>query len=108
MVQALKKLRNVALDIVLDIACTPGSSLANIIKWGLSTLPPKKRIGWLLAITIDYIKDNNEELLSILTKDTPLKMIEVNRAKKPNFISNKNYDNVLKLSQYSPALKLFS
>ena len=34
-------------------------------------------------------------------------MIEVNRSKKPLYISNKNYDNILKLSQYSPGLKLF-
>ena len=91
MVQALKKTRNVALDIVLDIACKKGDTIENIIKWTLTTLPPSKRVGWLLAVSTDYLKDNNEELIGILTKDIPLKLSEINRNKKPLGISNKNY-----------------
>ena len=107
MVQALKKARNIALDIVLDIACKEGDSIHHIIKWALCILPPEKRLGWLLSIATDYVKDNNEELIGILAKEIPLKISEVNRQKKPLAFSNKNYDNLFKICQYSPSLKSF-
>lgn len=59
MVNALKKIQNVALDIILDVACINHNILENIMKWVLATLNPSKRIGWLLAITLDYQGEMN-------------------------------------------------
>lgn len=56
MVNALKKIKNVALDIILDIACASHNTLNNIIRWVLSTLEPKKSLGWLLSIVFDYVR----------------------------------------------------
>jgi hypothetical protein len=38
MVNALKKIKNVALDLILDIACLDINIMDNIIKWVLVTL----------------------------------------------------------------------
>jgi hypothetical protein len=54
MVNTLKKIKNVALDLVLDVACSNGNTLLNIIKWVLATISPNKRIGWLLALAMEY------------------------------------------------------
>lgn len=108
MINALKKIKNVALDLILDIACSNSNTLDNIMKWVLATLEPKQRYGWLLAVMFDYVGENNEELFAILIKDTPLKISEATRGKKPINISNKNYENICKISAYTPNLKIFS
>lgn len=59
MVNSLKKIRNVALDIILDIACSPGNTIENIIKWALCILAPTQRIGWLLVISVEFSKETN-------------------------------------------------
>ena len=107
MVSALKKIRNVALDIILDIACSPGNAIENIVKWTLCILPPNQRIGWLLVVASDFAKEINDDFFAILAKDIPLKAVEGARSKKPMSISNKNYENICKLMQYSPNLKTF-
>jgi hypothetical protein len=38
MVNSLKKIKNVALDLILDIACLDVNIMDNIIKWVLVTL----------------------------------------------------------------------
>lgn len=38
MVNSLKKIRNIALDLVLDVACSDANTLENIIKWVMATL----------------------------------------------------------------------
>jgi hypothetical protein len=48
----LKKIKNVALDVVLDIACKDGNTMENIIKWALATIAPGKRLGWLCAVAL--------------------------------------------------------
>jgi hypothetical protein len=108
MINSLKKIKNVALDLILDVACSDTNTLENIAKWVLAILEPKQRLGWLLAVLFDYIEENNEELFSILLKDTPLKAGEMPRSKKPINISNKNYDYICKLAYYTPNLKGFS
>ena len=56
MVNALKNIRNIALDIILDIACSPGKSIENVIRWALCILPENQRMGWLLAVATDFAK----------------------------------------------------
>lgn len=108
MVNSLKKIRNIALDLVLDVACSDANTLENIIKWVMATLQPKQRIGWLLSLLFDYTSENNEELFSILIKDTPMKISEIARNKKPTTLSTKNYENACKIAGYTPNLKTFS
>lgn len=59
MINALKKIKNVALDLILDIACSDTNTLENIVKWVLAILGPKQRIGWLLAVMFDYLGESN-------------------------------------------------
>lgn len=108
MVNALKKIKNIALDIILDIACIDHNILENIIKWVLATLEPNKRLGWLLSIAFDYEGEMNDELFAILVRDTPLKMSQIARQKKPISISSKNYENLCKITGYTTNLKNFS
>jgi hypothetical protein len=44
----------------------------------------------------------------VLVKDTPLKINEIIRQKKPINISTKNYENLCKLSCYTPNMKIFT
>lgn len=105
MVNALKKIRNVALDIILDIACSPGHSIENVVRWAICILPPHQRVGWLLSIATDFAQEINDELFAILARDAPLKATESARGKKPASISSKNYENLCKLAQYTTNLK---
>ena len=59
MVNSLKKIKNVALDLILDIACLDVNIMDNIIKWVLVMLQPKQRIGWLLAVMFQFIREDN-------------------------------------------------
>lgn len=43
----------------------------------------------------------------MLVKDIPLRIGEIARNKKPISMSNKNYENLCKLSVYTPNLKIF-
>ncbi len=59
MVNSLKKIKNVALDLILDIACLDVNIMDNIIKWVLVTLQPKQRMGWLLAVIFQFIQEDH-------------------------------------------------
>lgn len=50
MVNALKKVKNVDLDIVLDIACRTDDVVSNVVNWVLVVVGPKHRMGWMLAV----------------------------------------------------------
>lgn len=61
LVNNLKKIKSVDLDIMLTVACQEGNSLNNVIRWVLTTLSPKKRLGWLLSVALDYIGEKNQD-----------------------------------------------
>lgn len=60
MINALKKIKIVNLDLILSIACSQGDALENVIKWVLTTLSPRNRLGWLLSIAMDFTNENKE------------------------------------------------
>ena len=61
MVNALKKIKNFALDIVLDIACRDHNVVNNLINFVLGVIGVRERLGWLLAVVVELqgVQDAN-------------------------------------------------
>lgn len=73
MINSLKKIKNVALDIVLDVGCSGDDIVGNVVKWVVGVLGVRERVGWMLAVVLEFCGDGNEELVSILARDAVLK-----------------------------------
>ena len=59
MINCLKKIKNIALDIVLDVACRDDNVVNNVVKWVLAVLGQRVRIGWMVAVAVEFVGESN-------------------------------------------------
>lgn len=102
--ETLKKFRKVDLALMLDVCCQEGDTVQNFIGWSLANMHPENRNAFLITLILAFRKEKMEDLLKDIIHKTPLKPVET-KLKKPQLVSSKYWDIVVKLSGYSANFK---
>lgn len=89
---------------MLDVCCQQRDTVQNFIGWSLANIHSEDRNAFLITLILAFRKEKMEDLLKDIIHKTPLKPVET-KLKKPQLVSSKYWDIVVKLSGYSANFK---